>query len=96
MQNQPNAGGKDEFRHLGKFQRNNLPTFKGRYDPDGAQTWLREIVRTFRVMDYSEAQKVRFGMHMLAEEDDDWWINTRQVLDAAAKVVTWAMFRKSL
>lgn len=30
----------DEFRGLKKFQRNNSPTFKGRYDPEGAQSWL--------------------------------------------------------
>ncbi|XP_050897976.1 uncharacterized protein LOC127104875 [Lathyrus oleraceus] len=86
IQNQPNANGNDEFRHLGKFQRNNLPAFKSRYDPDGAHTWLREIERIFIVMDFSEAQKVRFGMHMLAEEVDGWWINTRQMLDDAAEV----------
>lgn len=33
-------------------------------------------------------------MHMLAEEADDWWINTRQVLDAAAKALTWAVFSR--
>lgn len=37
VQNQPNAGGNDEFHNLGKFQRNNPPSFKGRYVPDGAQ-----------------------------------------------------------
>lgn len=77
---------------MGKFQRNNLPTFKGRYDLDGAQSWLREIERIFRVMDYSEAHKVQFGTHMLAEEANDWWINTHQVLDVAVEVVTWAVF----
>ena len=40
MQNQPNAGGNDGFRMLETFQRNHPPTFKGRHDPDGAQTWL--------------------------------------------------------
>lgn len=33
-------GGVDEFHGLGKFQRNNPPTFKGRYDLEGAQTWI--------------------------------------------------------
>ncbi|XP_050918841.1 uncharacterized protein LOC127136305 [Lathyrus oleraceus] len=57
VQNRPNVGGEDEFRYLGKFQRNNLPTFK-------------------------------------AEEADDWWINTRQVLDVAAEIVTLDVFRR--
>lgn len=47
-------------------------TFKGRYDPDGAQTWLKEIERVFRVMECTEVQKVCFGTHMLVEEADDW------------------------
>lgn len=92
MQNQPNTGGNDKFRHLGKFQRKNLPTFKGRCNPDEAQTWLGEIERIFRVVDFYEARKVRFGTHIVTEEADDWWITTSQVLDVAIEVVTWAMF----
>ncbi|XP_050897553.1 uncharacterized protein LOC127104412 [Lathyrus oleraceus] len=86
VHNQPNVGGNDEFRHLGKLQWNNLPTFKGRYAPDGRHTWLKEIERIFRVMDFSEAQKVSFNTHMLAKEADDWWSNTRQVVDVAVEV----------
>ena len=46
---------------LETFLRNHPPTFKGRYDPDGAQKWLKEVERIFRVMQCSEVQKVRFG-----------------------------------
>ena len=83
MQNQPNAGGKDGARALEAFQRNYPPTFKGKHSPEGAQEWLKDIERIFRVMDYSDAQKVHFGMHMLAREADDWWIATRQRLEGA-------------
>lgn len=51
---QYNAGGDDEFRYLEKFQRNNLPTYKGRYDLDGAQEWLKAIEKIFRVMNCTE------------------------------------------
>ena len=44
----PNAGGNEEFR------KNKPPIFKGRHDPDGAQMWLKEIERIFRVMDCAE------------------------------------------
>ena len=44
---QPNAGGNDGVRMLETFMRNHPPTFKGRYDPDGAQTWLKEVERSF-------------------------------------------------
>jgi len=46
---QPNAndGGNDGVRMLETFMRNHPPTFKGRYDPDGAQTSLKEVERIF-------------------------------------------------
>jgi len=53
-----NAGVKAETRMLETFMRNHPPTFKGRYDLDGAQTWLKEIERIFRVMQCTEVQKV--------------------------------------
>jgi len=49
----------DGVRKLETFLRNHPPTFKGRYDPDGAQKWLKEIERIFRVMECKDAQKVR-------------------------------------
>ena len=66
-----NAGANVEVRMLETFLRNQPPTFKGRYNPDGAQTWLKEIERVFRVMQCTKVQKVRFGTHMLAKEVDD-------------------------
>jgi len=45
-----NAGANAEVCMLETFLRNHPPTFKGRYDPDGAMTWLKEIERVFRVM----------------------------------------------
>ena len=47
VQHHPNVGGNDGSNVLETFQRNHPPTFKGRYDHDGAQTWLKEIKRIF-------------------------------------------------
>jgi len=46
---QPNAnvGANVEVRMLETFLRNHPPTFKGRYDTDGAQTWLKVVERIF-------------------------------------------------
>ena len=93
MQNQPNAENAGS-RSLATFQRENPPVFKGKYDPDGALAWLKEIERIFRVMDCTQVQKVRYGTHMLAEEADDWWLEVRQRLEDAGEEVTWAVFRR--
>lgn len=81
-----------EFGGLRKFERNNPLTFKGRYDPKGAQVWLEEIEKIFRVMEYSDAQKVMFLTHMLAEEAEYWWDNARQGLEVAGSEITWENF----
>ena len=66
MENQ--AGGNAEYHGLDRFQRNNPPTFRGGYDLEGAETWLKEIRKIFRVMQCLEEQQVLFATHMLAEE----------------------------
>ncbi|XP_050895762.1 uncharacterized protein LOC127102434 [Lathyrus oleraceus] len=93
-QNGRARGAPDEFRALGKFQRNSPPTFKGSHDPEGAQAWLKVIEKIFRVITCTEAQKVQFGTHMLSEEAEDWWDNTRQILEAIDTEITWVVFRK--
>jgi len=39
-------------------------------------------------MQCSEAQKVRFGTHMLAEEADDWWVSLLPILEQHGAEVT--------
>ncbi|XP_058762057.1 uncharacterized protein LOC131635457 [Vicia villosa] len=56
--------------------------------------WLKEIERIFRVMDCIPAQKVHNGAHMLAVEADDWWLETRQRLEATSEVITWVVFNR--
>ena len=43
VQHHPNDGS----RVLETFRGNHPPVFKGRFDPDGAQVWLKEIERIF-------------------------------------------------
>ena len=73
--------------------RNNLPTFKGRFDLEGAQAWTHATERIFRAMVTSDGQKVRLAAHMLAEEAEYWWTNTKGRLEASGEVVTWARFK---
>ena len=79
---------------LETFLRNHPPTFKGRYDPDGAQLWLKEVERIFRVMQCNDVQMMRFGTRMLAEEADDWWVSTQPILHNEGAGITWAVFRR--
>jgi len=57
---------------LDRFQRNNPPTFNGGYNPDGAQNWIREIEKIFRVMACLEGKKVAFDTYTPVEEAEYW------------------------
>ena len=78
--------GEAEERRLDRFLRNSPPTFKGRYDPNGAQSWVQAMERIFRAMETSEDQKVRLATHMLAEEAEYWWTNAMGRLEAGGAV----------
>src|ERR1051325_9114407 len=89
------GGGIGVDRQLGNFQRNNPPLFNGTHDPEDAQKWLKEIERIFRVIDCDEELKGRYGTHMLAEEDDDWWVATRTEMEEDGIALTWVVFRRA-
>ncbi|XP_058746976.1 uncharacterized protein LOC131619955 [Vicia villosa] len=74
-------------------QRNNLPTFKGKYDPEGSQTWLLEIEKFSRVMACTDEHKVLFGTHIMSGEAVYWGENTCQRLEAAGTMFTWVNFK---
>ncbi|XP_028236588.1 uncharacterized protein LOC114415925 [Glycine soja] len=96
MANQGGGGGATMYHGLDRFQRNNSPIFKGGYDPEGAEAWLREIEKIFRVMECQDHQKVLFATHMLVDEAEYWWENTRPRLEGAGGVVVqWETFRQT-
>ncbi|XP_058733273.1 uncharacterized protein LOC131604876 [Vicia villosa] len=88
------GAGIDADRQLSNFQKNNPPLFKGTYDPKGAQKWLKEIERIFRVIVCAENLNVRYNTYMLSEEADDWWVASRDELEAAGVAITWEVFRR--
>ncbi|XP_058787139.1 uncharacterized protein LOC131661571 [Vicia villosa] len=100
VQNNNNQNAGDlQFRNLERFQSNKPPKFEGGIiDLDNAQKWLKAIEKIFKTMGCvalgcNEDQKVQFGTHMLEGEDEVWWDNSRQRMEAAGTTVTWVVFR---
>jgi hypothetical protein len=78
---------------LDRFMRINLPTFKWRFNPDGAQTWMQGVERILRAMVINKDQKVKLATHMLAEEVGYWWASAKRRLKASGEVVSWEKFK---
>jgi len=97
-QNQGNGGhGQDdqreaEERRLDRFMRNKPPNFKGRFNPEGALTWMEGMERIFRAMVTNDVQKVRLATHMLAEEAEYWWTSTKRRIEASGDAIAWVRF----
>jgi len=67
------GGGRAVAYHgLYHFYRNDPPTCKGGYDPEGVEAWLREIEKIFRVMECQDQEKLLFATHMLAYKAEYW------------------------
>jgi len=85
--------GEVEERRLDRLMRNKLPTFKGRFDPEGALTWKESMGMIFRAMVTNDDQKVRLATHLLAEEAEYWWTRTKRRSEASGDAITWVRFK---
>ncbi|KAK2452132.1 hypothetical protein QL285_011125 [Trifolium repens] len=86
-------GNEDELR-LERFLKNNPQSFKGGYNPEGAQKWLEGMEKIFGAMRCSEVQKVTLGTYMLQDDANYWWKNASQRLGYDGAVITWDIFKR--
>lgn len=68
------------------------PEFKGTTDPIEAQTWVKEIEKTFVIANVEEGQKTSFTTYMMNGEANFWW----EANQARAEMenVTWTRFKE--
>ncbi|KAK7264749.1 hypothetical protein RJT34_32359 [Clitoria ternatea] len=85
--------GNDALRRLDLFEKRNPPRFKGGYNPDGAQIWIREIEKIFRALQCNEADKVVFATYALSEDAEHWWDSMRKQFEVNDVEITWDYFK---
>ena len=62
----PNGLGVDlEYLKFTKFRKANPPSFRGAFDLDKADEWVKAIEKVFSVLDCIDRQKVAFATYML-------------------------------
>ncbi|XP_028058586.1 uncharacterized protein LOC114262432 [Camellia sinensis] len=71
-----------------QFQDLKPSIFIGDSNPLLAEAWVREIEKIFRILPYTEAQKVSFATFTLREDAQEWWLLTLE----KEEIVTWARF----
>ena len=83
----------DPLKRLDRFEKRNPPRFKGGYDPEGAQDWLLQLEKIFRVLQCSEADKLMFATYTLLGDAEHWWNGNLSRLEAEGEEVTWGLFQ---
>ena len=78
-----------EYVKSAEFQKANPPSFRGTYNPDRANEWVKAIEKIFTVVAYIEEQKVAFATYMLEANAKFWWVVTKRLLEGAQTHITW-------
>lgn len=66
------------------------PEFKGTADPVEARAWLKEMEKSFEIIDVEDEKKTIFAAYLLKGEANYWW-EAKKALEGAG-VVTWERF----
>ncbi|XP_020206946.1 uncharacterized protein LOC109791984, partial [Cajanus cajan] len=89
-----NLNQRPEIDWLERFQRNNPPSFRGGYNPDGAIDWIFEVEKIFQAMGCPLTQKVTLAVFMLFGEAGIWWQGALQRMMVAGTQVNWDNFKR--
>ena len=74
------------------FQSLRPPEFKGTVDPVEARAWLKEMEKSFEILQIADDQKTVFATYMLKEEANFWWESKKNL--EGEGIITWERFSK--
>ena len=70
-----------EYLKFAEFRKANPPSFRGAYNPDRADEWIKAIQKIFMVLAYTKEQKVVFPTYMLKANAEFWSVVTKRLLE---------------
>ena len=91
-----NPGGEgvdQEYQKFVEFCKSNPPNFRGTFNPDKVEEWIKAMENFFFVLPCFEQQKVAFTTYMLEADTKFWWVGTRRLLEHAQTPITWEVFK---
>ena len=78
----PHGLGADlDYLKFAEFRKANLPNFRGVFDPDKANEWVKAMEKVFSILDCTDHQKVTFATYMLEADAEFWWNGVRRLLE---------------
>ena len=62
-----------KYLNFAEFLMANSLSFRGMYNPDRADEWVKAVEKIFTVLAYTKEQKVAFATYMLEADVEFWW-----------------------
>ena len=82
-----------EYLKSTEFRKANLLSFRGAYNPNQADEWIKAIEKIFTVLACTKERKVTFATNMLKADAEFWWVSTKRLLEGAQTHITWDVFK---
>ena len=80
---------------MNDFRRHDPPKFLGDTDPEGADLWLQEVEKIFKVLHTPDASKLDYAAYLLLGDAEYWWRGARLMMEASQEAVNWESFRRA-
>ena len=71
-----------------ELKKANPSSFRGTFNPDKAQEWIKAMEKIFSVLVCTEHQTVAFAIYMLKVDTKFWWTSMRRLLESSQTVIT--------
>ena len=75
-------GADAKYQKFSEFRKMNPPSFKGAFNPDEADEWIKEIKKIYSVLACLETQKVAFATYMLKLDVEFWWKGAKSLMES--------------
>ena len=69
-----------KYLKFAEFRKANPPSFKGAFDLDKAEEWVKAMERVFSVLARTDHQKVAFATYVLEVDAEFWWNGMKRLL----------------
>ena len=70
-----------EYLKFAEFQKANPLNFRGAFDPDKAEEWIKAMEKVFSILTRTDYQKVAFTTYMLEADAKFWWNSVKMLLE---------------
>ena len=70
-----------EYLKFIEFRKANSPSFRGAFDPDKAEEWIKAMEKVFSILAYIDYQMVAFATYMLEADVEFRWNGIKRLLE---------------